>query len=155
MKRTLRLSAAALAAAASVAACGSAAPLASHSAAPTASARNTGTPGVTASGTPAPLPGGGVIPAHISVPAIGISAPVDPVGETPNGDLASPPDWDSVGWFSPGFRPGAPGHAVLNGHLDTNLESRPTAVFWNLNKLHNGDQGESTGTDGSARHYSV
>jgi sortase (surface protein transpeptidase) len=89
------------------------------------------------------------------VPAISVSAPVVAVGETPTGDLQSPDRWDDVGWFSPGFRPGAPGHAVLNGHLDTNLTDRPTAVFWNLNKLHAGDQVHLIAADGSALDFTV
>jgi hypothetical protein len=43
--------------------------------------------------------------------------------------LQTPPDWDAVGWFSPGFRPGAPGHAVLNGHLDTTLADTHRGVL--------------------------
>jgi sortase (surface protein transpeptidase) len=89
------------------------------------------------------------------VPAIGVNAPVVAVGETPTGDLQSPDGWDDVGWFSPGFRPGAPGHAVLNGHLDTNLADRPTAVFWNLRKLHAGDAVHLAAADGSALDFTV
>jgi sortase (surface protein transpeptidase) len=89
------------------------------------------------------------------VPAISVSAPVVAVGETPTGDLQSPDGWDDVGWFSPGFRPGAPGHAVLNGHLDTDLASRPTAVFWNLGKLHPGDAVILNATTGSTLHFTV
>ncbi len=153
--RTLRLLATALVGAASVTACGSAAPVARHSPAPSGTARSSGTPGAFAAWTPGPLPGGGVIPAHISVPAIGVSAPVVTVGETSTGDLQSPDGWDDVGWFSPGFRPGAPGHAVLNGHLDTNLADRPTAVFWNLRKLRAGDAVHLTAADGTTLDFTV
>jgi sortase (surface protein transpeptidase) len=96
-----------------------------------------------------------VIPIHLSLPSIGVSAAIAALGETPTGDLQTPPDWDTVGWFSPGFRPGAPGHAVLNGHLDTNLASRPTAAFWNLKKLHPGDAVIVDGVGGSTLHFTV
>ena len=41
-----------------------------------------------------------------------------------------------VGWYASGPKPGQPGDAVLDGHLD--WASGP-AVFWNLDKLRPGD----------------
>jgi sortase (surface protein transpeptidase) len=96
-----------------------------------------------------------VIPVHLTLPSIGVSAAVAAVGETPTGDLQTPPDWDTVGWFSPGFRPGAPGHAVLNGHLDTTVADHPTAVFWNLGKLQLGDGVVLDGSGGSTLRFTV
>ncbi len=147
-----RLLAAALLAAATVSACGSGS---SSGSAPGHTARTTGRTASTAPTTPAPLPGSGVIPIHLALPSIGVSATVAVLGETPDGDLQAPPDWDTVGWFSPGFRPGAPGHAVLNGHLDTNLASRPIAVFWDLRKLQPGDAVILDGAGGSTLHFTV
>jgi sortase (surface protein transpeptidase) len=149
--RPLRLLAVALLGAASLTACEGAAPVASHSPAPA----STGASAASLSGTPALPQRGGVIPARVSVPAISVSAPVVAVGETPDGDLQSPTGWDDVGWFSLGFRPGAPGHAVLNGHLDTNLANRPTAVFWKLDKLQRGDAVIVDGADGSTLRFTV
>jgi Sortase domain len=109
----------------------------------------------TGTATPVPFPGGGVVPASIQVPSISVSARVVEVGQTADGDLQAPPGWNSVGWFAAGFRPGAAGHAVLNGHLDSDLASQPTAVFWNLHRLHAGDTVTVTGTDGTVLHYAV
>ncbi len=147
------LVAAALVAAATASACGGGP---SSGSAPGHTAQTTSRSTGASSSAPSPSPGGGgVIPAHLSVPAIGVSATVVALGETADGDLQSPPGWDDVGWFSPGFRPGAPGHAVLNGHLDTNLANRPTAVFWRLDRLLRGDAVIVDGADGSTLHFTV
>ncbi len=131
---------------AALAACGSAS---SSGPAPTRTARTTSAPVVT------PVGGEAVIPVHLALPSIGVSAAVAALGETPDGDMQSPPDWDTVGWFSPGHLPGAPGHAVLNGHVDTNLASRPTAVFSNLGKLHPGDAVIVDGAGGHTLRFTV
>ena len=151
-RRMPRLLAAAFLAAVTVSACGSgpSSPPASDHAAQTTSRA-----AATSASTAALLPGGGVIPVHVALPSIGVSAAVAAVGETPTGDLQTPPDWDTVGWFSPGFRPGAPGHAVLNGHLDTTLADRPTAVFWNLRKLQPGDAVILDGAGGGTLRFIV
>jgi sortase A len=143
-----RLLVAAFLAAITVSACGS------RSSSPPTPGR-TGQTTSLATATSPPLPGGGVIPVHLALPSIGVSAAVAAVGETPAGDLQTPPDWDTVGWFSPGFRPGAPGHAVLNGHLDTTLADRPTAVFWNLRRLQPGDAVILDGAGGSTLRFTV
>ncbi len=144
--RIAGLVAAALLTAAALSGCGSAS---SSGPAPTRTARTTSAPPAT------PAAADGVIPVHVALPSIGVSAAVAALGETPAGDVQSPPDWDTVGWFSPGYRPGAPGHAVLNGHLDTNLASRPTAVFSNLAKLHRGDAVIVDGAAGGTLRYTV
>lgn len=151
-RRMPRLLAAALLAAVTVSACGSGS---SSPSTPGRAGQTTNRAAVTAASTAAPLPGGGVIPVHLALPSIGVSAAVAAVGETPSGDLQTPPDWDTVGWFSPGFRPGAPGHAVLNGHLDTTLADHPTAVFWNLRKLQLGDAVVLDGSGGSTLRFTV
>ncbi|MEA2614482.1 MAG: hypothetical protein QOE72_265 [Chloroflexota bacterium] len=148
LRRMPRLLVAAFLAAVTVSACGS------GSSSPSTPGR-TGQATSRATATSAPLPGGGVIPVHLALPSIGVSAAIAAVGETPTGDLQTPPDWDTVGWFSPGFRPGAPGHAVLNGHLDTTLADRPTAVFWNLRKLQPGDAVLLDGTGGTTLRFTV
>lgn len=78
-------------------------------------------------------------PMRLVISAIGINAPVESVGVKANGDLATPTHnpWVDVGWYNAGPRPGAPGSAVIDGHVD-----RPgglPAVFWRLRELHVGD----------------
>jgi Sortase domain len=87
-------------------------------------------------------------PSHLLIPAIGINAAVEEVGILTHddnvggkaGDLATPTGspWEHVGWYAAGPRPGEQGSAVIDGHLDDNY-GQP-AVFWNLRKLHVGDE---------------
>jgi Sortase domain len=92
-----------------------------------------GTPAATSAGPPAPAPAspdvtvrdaaptaaaGVVAPARVAVPARGIDAPVDPVGTAPDGQMAIPDDVDRAGWYRFGPAPGAPGSAVVAGHVD-------------------------------------
>lgn len=56
-------------------------------------------------------------PSRVSIPAAGIDAPVEPVGE--RAGVLAVPRIGHAGWFDAGPRPGEPGRAVLIGHLDT------------------------------------
>lgn len=57
-------------------------------------------------------------PARLTVPALGVDAPVDPVGVRDDGQMALPEDVDRVGWYRFGPVPGAGGSAALAGHVD-------------------------------------
>ena len=76
------------------------------------------TPGVTvrdAAPTAAPEV---VAPVRVAVPARGLDVPVEPVGTRPDGQMAIPDDVDRAGWYRFGPVPGAPGSAVVAGHVD-------------------------------------
>jgi sortase (surface protein transpeptidase) len=73
---------------------------------------------------------------HILIPAIGVDAPLLPLGLTPENALDVPKDWGVTGWFDGGPFPGQPGPAVVVGHVDST--SGP-AVFYRLRELHRGD----------------
>jgi len=83
-------------------------------------------------------------PSRLLIPAISINAAVEEVGILTKGDfagdMATPTQspWTNVGWYDAGPRPGERGSAVIDGHLDDN-HGYP-AVFWNLRKLHMGDE---------------
>ncbi len=81
----------------------------------------------------APLP---PTPARLRIPAIGVDAAVESVGVTPQGNMDVPRDVDDVGWYAAGVRPGQPGDAVIDGHLD--WYTGP-AVFARLGRLRAGD----------------
>jgi hypothetical protein len=57
-------------------------------------------------------------PVGLAVPALGVEAPVDPVGVRDDGQMAIPDDVDRVGWYRFGPVPGREGSAVLAGHVD-------------------------------------
>jgi Sortase domain len=57
-------------------------------------------------------------PVTLAVPALGIEAPVDPVGVRRDGQMTVPDDVDRVGWYRFGPVPGGAGSAVLAGHVD-------------------------------------
>jgi sortase (surface protein transpeptidase) len=57
-------------------------------------------------------------PARLVVPALGVDVPLDPVGVAADGRMELPADVSRVGWYRFGPVPGAPGSAVLAGHVD-------------------------------------
>jgi Sortase domain len=75
-------------------------------------------------------------PATITIPAIGVQAPIVGVGLQADGAMELP-DPDQVGWYKRGPRPGAPGPAVLIGHVD---DRTGPDVFYRLRQLRPGDE---------------
>ena len=57
-------------------------------------------------------------PAGLAIAALGIDAPIEPVGVAPDGQMAIPGDVARVGWYRFGPAPGGVGNAVLAGHVD-------------------------------------
>ncbi|MDX6152739.1 class F sortase [Marinococcus sp. PL1-022] len=86
-----------------------------------------------------------ISPSAISISSIGVEAAVDDMGYTENGGMEVPDNGEDTGWFSPGFKPGQQGNAVIAGHV--NDRSGP-AVFYHLDKLEQGDLIEVTGESG-------
>jgi hypothetical protein len=67
----------------------------------------------------APVPAAEVAPpVRLAVPALGVDVAVDAVGVTADGQMALPGDVDRAGWYRFGPVPGAPGSAVVAGHVD-------------------------------------
>jgi Sortase domain len=85
---------------------------------------------------PHPLPARPTGPMVITIPRIGVKAGIVGVGLQADGAMQVP-DPDRVGWYKRGPRPGAPGPAVLVGHVY--YRPRP-AVFYRLEELRRGDQ---------------
>jgi sortase (surface protein transpeptidase) len=57
-------------------------------------------------------------PGRLRIPALGVDAPVVPVGLNPDGSMEVPPATE-VGWYELGVAPGSPqGSAVLAAHVD-------------------------------------
>ncbi len=116
-----------------------------------AGASTTGAPPGAGAVATAP-PAGGVQPARVRVPAIDVDAPVVDLGLNPDRTLQVPEDVDTTGWWAGGARPGAPGPAVVVGHVDS--ETGP-AVFYRLRDLAAGDRIEVVGADGTVLPFEV
>jgi hypothetical protein len=91
-------------------------------------------------------------PVTVSVPAIGVDEELMDLGLLPDGTAEVPTDFDRVGWFTGGGRPGARGPTVLLGHVDS---TAGPAVFSDLRDLRPGDLVEVTVADGSTARYEV
>jgi hypothetical protein len=92
------------------------------------------------------------VPVRLRIPDLGVDADVGPVGTAVDGTVEVPEQWDDVGWYDGGARPGEPGPAVLLGHVDST--SGP-AVFVRLPQARPGTVVEVLGADGSVRRFEV
>lgn len=92
------------------------------------------------------------VPAFVIIPRIKVSAASEQVGLTDKNHMENPSEWDSVGWYRYGVRPGENGHAVIAGHLDS--DTGP-AVFWDLRDLQAGDEILIVDTHGARRTFTV
>lgn len=75
------------------------------------------------------------VPTRLTIPAIGVTTSLEPLGLLPDHSLRPPSQWDEAGWYADGVRPGDPGPAVILGHVDS--VSGP-AVFYRLRDLRPG-----------------
>lgn len=91
-------------------------------------------------------------PTRLMIPRIGVDAPVVPVGLEQDGSMQEPQDWDTVGWFGLGPKPGEAGSSVLAGHLDS--DTGP-AVFWQIDQLQPNDTIQVTDVRGEVHTFRV
>jgi sortase (surface protein transpeptidase) len=114
----------------------------------------TATPAVAGTAAPAPRPPAPstAVPDRLRLPAIGVDAHVESVGTTPQNAMDVPTDLHDVGWYAAGARPGQPGDAVIDGHLDWYTGS---AVFANLSRLQVGDLAVVVDAGGTAVTFRV
>ena len=101
---------------------------------------------------PAPV----ALPVSVSIPAINVQSELIYLGLNPDGTLAVPqpgPEYDKAAWFDRSPRPGAPGPAVIEGHVDS--AANGPSVFYSLGRLVAGDRVEVTGEDGSVVAFDV
>jgi sortase (surface protein transpeptidase) len=93
------------------------------------------------------------LPVRLSIPAINVDAPIEPVGVDASNNMATPQNpWDTA-WYAPGPRPGQIGNAVIAGHVD--YHDIGAVVFWNLHQLSPGAEIVVTADDGSRRRFVV
>jgi sortase (surface protein transpeptidase) len=91
-------------------------------------------------------PGQQYAPLRIQIPAIGASAPVDPLGLNRDGTLEVPADFARAGYYTGRPPPGAIGPAIIVAHVDS--KTGP-AVFARLRDLKPGDEVTVTRADRS------
>lgn len=126
------------------------------SAAPPSSTVTTGSPRTSflrrldgAAGGPVPQIG---MPVRLRLPTINVDAAVEQVGLAPDGSMDVPKDFSEAAWYRLGPRPGEPGNAVIDGHVDS---TTGWAVFWDLRRLTRGDPIVVVGDDGVERRFVV
>jgi sortase (surface protein transpeptidase) len=100
---------------------------------------------------PVPAPARPAGPMTVTIPGIGVDAGIVAVGLRADGAMQLP-DPAQVGWYRRGPRPGAPGPAVLIGHVDS--DDAP-AVFYRLRELRPGDEILVSRADGSTIRFVV
>ncbi len=92
------------------------------------------------------------LPVRMSIPAIGVNARFEYVGQTADGAMDVPKDPRDVAWYSLGPRPGELGNAVVAGHVDWGGK---LAVFWGLKQLKAGNSVEVVAADGRKYEFIV
>ncbi|SCG57197.1 class F sortase [Micromonospora halophytica] len=96
-----------------------------------------------------------VPPVKLVIPAIDVTATVNPVGVNRRTDeFEVPPSVDRIGWYryGPGLEATA-GSVVIAGHVDSADQGR--GAFFRLRELDRDDTLTATGTDGRQRAYRV
>jgi sortase (surface protein transpeptidase) len=91
-------------------------------------------------------------PVRVRIAAIGMNAPLIPLGLDAHRALEVPERFDVAGWWSGGYRPGEPGPAVIAGHVDS--KTGP-AIFYRLRDLKRGDAVMVDRRDGSVARFTV
>jgi len=92
-------------------------------------------------------------PVTLTIPAIGVSAPIEQVATNARNEMDTPKNPLNTAWYAPGARPGARGNAVIAGHVD--YHGIGPVVFWNLNKLTPGAEVFVTDDAGKQRRFLV
>jgi hypothetical protein len=91
-------------------------------------------------------------PVRVIIPAIGVRAPIIRLGLNRDHTLQTPTNFAQAGWWSGGPRPGAPGAAVVVGHVDS--KSGPGA-FYALRSLRRDDIIKIVGANGRTQRFVV
>lgn len=86
------------------------------------------------------------------IPRIGLTEPLIDLGIQADGSMEVPVDFDDVGWFTGGGRPGGRGPTVIAGHIDSPGDP---AVFFRLGELEPGDRASVRDEAGTITEYEV
>jgi len=92
-------------------------------------------------------------PAILSIPSIGLRAPVEQVGNKADGTMGTPKNFTDVAWYALGPKPGQSGSAVIDGHVNNALTT--AGVFQHLSQVHSGDVVSVSDSAGRTLQYHV
>ncbi len=103
---------------------------------------------------PTALPGPGVPPIEVYIPAIEARSNLIPTGIAPDGTAEVPPVDQPLqaSWLEPGWEPGEVGPAAIYGHV--NGAGQP-GIFARLGELKPGDEVKVTRADGQVLTFEV
>jgi sortase (surface protein transpeptidase) len=91
-------------------------------------------------------------PVQVSIPSIGVRAPLVRLGLNSDRTLEVPKDFGDAGWWAGGPRPGERGPAVIAGHVDSYTGP---AIFYRLRELRPGDAVVVLRRDGTRARFTV
>ncbi len=91
-------------------------------------------------------------PVSMTIPALGVDAPIERLGVDSHQHLEVPSDPATVGWYREGSAPGAAGAAVIAGHVT--WEQEP-AVFFDLGDLRPGQRVHVRRADGRTAVFAI
>lgn len=92
------------------------------------------------------------VPVRLTIPALGVNAPMELLGLTSDGAMQAPVGWWDAGWYRYGPLPGQTGNAVVAGHLDS---TTGPALFWRLTSLGYGARVSVTLSNGQVEDFAV
>jgi LPXTG-site transpeptidase (sortase) family protein len=101
---------------------------------------------------PAAQPAADPFPARLVISKIGVNAKIEARGLDSGRNMLTPKDFHDVAWYNLGPAPGAPGNALLNGHVDWWTGA---AVFTRLSELRAGDKVTIVQADGTRLTFKV
>jgi len=91
-------------------------------------------------------------PVRLRIPALHVDSKLIDLGLRADGSVAVPPRTDIAGWYDGGARPGAPGPAVILGHVDS--KDGP-GIFIGLHAVRAGTEIHVDRADGSSVIFAV
>jgi hypothetical protein len=94
----------------------------------------------------------GVPPVKLTIPALGVEAAVEAVGQDEDGAMSAPTDPDEVAWYQLGPGMGVPGNVVFAGHVNWNGRLR---AFGRIDHLDPGDVIQVIDAEGRGFEYAV
>lgn len=94
----------------------------------------------------------GIEPTAVSIPAIDVEDSLIDLGIAADGKMEVPVDFDDIGWFTGGGKPGGRGPTVIAAHVD-GLAGH--AAFFRLDELAQGDVVSVTDAEGGVTSYEV